>query len=278
MSLRRFARSLNAALLLGFVSPHATPSALAWTAQGHEGHGDDAAPASDANQTASGDPYLLDTDPVSGKRLGPVDKQVIVVLEAREFRFASAQNADAFKAAPERYLPAVDAKLIGQQMPLYPLETCLVSGHKLGKPGTSYDFVHWNRLVRLSSKEHLATFLKDVPKYIGKLDAAVIEHQKGKYKRATCVVSSEKLGGAMGEPIDHVAGNRLIRFCCKSCLKDFGKDPLKYMAKLDGPAIENGGKGAADRSAMYTCPMHPDVVKQKSGACPKCGMDLVKKK
>ena len=24
----------------------------------------------------------------------------------------------------------------------------------------------------------------------------------------------------------------------------------------------------------YTCPMHPEVVKEEPGACPKCGMDL----
>lgn len=28
---------------------------------------------------------------------------------------------------------------------------------------------------------------------------------------------------------------------------------------------------------VYTCPMHPDVVQDKPGTCPKCGMDLVLK-
>jgi membrane fusion protein, copper/silver efflux system len=28
---------------------------------------------------------------------------------------------------------------------------------------------------------------------------------------------------------------------------------------------------------MYTCPMHPEVVRSKPGKCPKCGMVLVKK-
>ncbi|MGI4020861.1 MAG: heavy metal-binding domain-containing protein [Janthinobacterium lividum] len=30
-------------------------------------------------------------------------------------------------------------------------------------------------------------------------------------------------------------------------------------------------------SIQYTCPMHPEIVKNKPGTCEKCGMDLVAK-
>jgi hypothetical protein len=31
-------------------------------------------------------------------------------------------------------------------------------------------------------------------------------------------------------------------------------------------------------AAKYTCPMHPEVISDKPGKCPKCGMTLVLKK
>ncbi len=32
---------------------------------------------------------------------------------------------------------------------------------------------------------------------------------------------------------------------------------------------------AASAATRYTCPMHPEVVSETPGRCPKCGMDLV---
>src|ERR1051325_840658 len=52
------------------------------------------------------------------------------------------------------------------------------------------------------------------------------------YPLKTCVVSGEKLG-EMGKPYVYQHEGREVRFCCKSCLKDFKKDPAKYLKQLD---------------------------------------------
>lgn len=53
------------------------------------------------------------------------------------------------------------------------------------------------------------------------------------YPLKTCVVSSEKLGGDMGDPYVFTHEGREIKLCCKSCLKDFKKDSAKYIKKIE---------------------------------------------
>ncbi len=47
------------------------------------------------------------------------------------------------------------------------------------------------------------------------------------------------------------------------------------------PTIETkspeGAKGGQQAAAVYTCSMHPEVISDKPGKCPKCGMKLVPK-
>lgn len=52
------------------------------------------------------------------------------------------------------------------------------------------------------------------------------------YPLEKCIVSDEKLG-EMGKPFVFTHEGQEIKLCCKSCQKDFKKDPAKYLKKLE---------------------------------------------
>jgi hypothetical protein len=54
------------------------------------------------------------------------------------------------------------------------------------------------------------------------------------YPLTTCLVSGDNLGG-MGETIDCLYQGKLVRFCCKGCIKSFNKNPDKYLKELESP-------------------------------------------
>ena len=84
----------------------------------------------------------------------------------------------------------------------------------------------WVAIVLLAFSFSLAVKAED-----SKPDnAAIIEKQKPTYPLKTCLVSGDKLEG---ESIDYVHEGRLIRFCCKDCIKDFKKEPAKFLKVLD---------------------------------------------
>lgn len=53
------------------------------------------------------------------------------------------------------------------------------------------------------------------------------------YPLKTCVVSDEPLGGDHGEPYVFTHEGREVKLCCKPCLKDFNKEPAKYVKKME---------------------------------------------
>ena len=64
------------------------------------------------------------------------------------------------------------------------------------------------------------------------------------YTLTNCVVSGDKIGGAMGSAFVFEYKGREIKMCCPDCKKDFDKDPAKYI-KL----IEAAEKKAAEDAA-----------------------------
>ena len=73
-------------------------------------------------------------------------------------------------------------------------------------------------------------------------DAAWLANARASYPLTTCSVSGDKLeGGDMAMPADFIyrqdgKPDRLVRFCCKDCVKDFNKDPARYLTAIDAAA------------------------------------------
>jgi Cu+-exporting ATPase len=77
-----------------------------------------------------------------------------------------------------------------------------------------------------------------------------------------------------GMSVDRAAAKHFARhegqsfyFCSAGCKAKFEAEPQKYLG--DRPAPQPMPKGT-----QYTCPMHPEIIRDKPGSCPICGMAL----
>jgi len=60
-----------------------------------------------------------------------------------------------------------------------------------------------------------------------------------------------------------------FHFCGEKCHTKFQADPYFY-----GSGNSKLKKAEAESHVDYTCPMHPEIVQEGPGSCPKCGMAL----
>ena len=58
------------------------------------------------------------------------------------------------------------------------------------------------------------------------------EEKAKPYPLDFCLVSDEKFEKSDMKPFELVHNGQTIKFCCKNCVKDFKKDPKKYLARL----------------------------------------------
>lgn len=188
-----------------------------------------------------GDPYPLDSCPISGKKLGAMGDPVLELYDGREVRFCCDACPPAFAKDTAKSLAKLDDKLIKDQAPIYATKASVVTGKDL--PEKPYEFVYGNRLIRLGAEPEKAEFLKDPKRYLKSLDAAVIAAQGKAYPLTKCPVSGDEYGD-MGEPKDLVIAGRLIRLCCPDCKDAIEKNPSKFIAIVD--EARKGKPGAPD--------------------------------
>jgi hypothetical protein len=84
-----------------------------------------------------------------------------------------------------------------------------------------------------------------------KVSADWLAKAKAAYPLDACMVSGDKLeGGDMGPPQDYVyrqegRPDRLVRLCCNHCVRDFKKDPAKYLRMIDDAAAAKAQAGSS---------------------------------
>jgi len=84
-------------------------------------------------------------------------------------------------------------------------------------------------------------------------------------------------------PHTHEHEGQSFHFCSASCARKFAADPEKYLAPAKPEASCCHGhahhapatpSGPVAPGTKYTCPMHPEIVRDGPGSCPICGMAL----
>ncbi|TPI71363.1 heavy metal translocating P-type ATPase [Mesorhizobium sp. B3-1-3] len=77
-----------------------------------------------------------------------------------------------------------------------------------------------------------------------------------------------------GMSVDRASAKHFVRhegqgfyFCSPGCKAKFEAESAKYLAGRPEPQ-------PMPKGTQYTCPMHPEIVRDKPGSCPICGMAL----
>ena len=143
-----------------------------------------------------------------------------------------------------------DDDLIAQQLPTYPLDTCLVSGDALGGEdmGEPVDKIHAGKLYRFCCKGCVKEFNKQPEAFVAKVDAAVVQQQRAGYPLTTCPVSGDELDE---NAVAMVHGTRLVMLCCGGCVRKVGAGADKILREIDLAYI---------KQQRETYPLHTCVV------------------
>jgi hypothetical protein len=176
------------------------------------------------------DAYYLSVCAWCGGLLGSRGEAVEVTRAGRPLRFCSGPCAADFDAAGAAAFERLDARMIADQRPHYPLKVSLLTGRPLGP--APIEFIWGNRLFMAVDEAERRRILASPAEAIRVLDRAVIAAQTPGYGMPTkCPVQGDILPN--DEVIDIVVANRMIRVCCARCARAVRARPYQYLAMVE---------------------------------------------
>jgi len=102
---------------------------------------------------------------------------------------------------------------------------------------------------------------------------SAVTAEAGRVRDPVCGMMIDPAGAA--DRVEH--NGRTWYFCSKGCAAKFRANPDQYTHEPlhdAGPAIPQSAHPPIRSAARWTCPMHPEIVRDGPGSCPICGMAL----
>ena len=178
----------------------------------------------------------------------------------------------AFTAAP-----AADESFGGDA---FPLETCPVSGEKLGKDAVTVvlsgmtDKKLDGTQMKFCCAKCEAAFKADPAKFMSKVEEQIVA-ASAPYALGTCLVMTDE--GIDADSKTVVYHNRVYKLCCKKCVSRFNADPSKYEKSYEAAIVAKQKPGYK----ATKCPISGADIKADSTdvvvggrlvrtCCPKC--------
>jgi len=141
-----------------------------------------------------------------------------------------------------------------------------VCGMSTDDPEAFTRYTHEGKEYYFCSEHCLEQFKKD-PKAYGATEKTETPEQAKTYTDPVCGMSTDDPEAFTR----YTHEGRDYYFCSEHCLDRFKKNPDEFIEKkAASPAEEK----KPSPTGQYTCPMHPEIVRDGPGSCPKCGMAL----
>lgn len=128
---------------------------------------------------------------------------------------------------------------MGQPPYSYPLAGCLTCGDALGDQTAT--LFHADRELKFCCIECVGSYTNSPETYISNLEEQIRSSQRENYPLNICIISEHELG-SMGDPIEYVSGNTLVKFCCGACIEKFEQNREQMLYKLREAAEAKQGE------------------------------------